>query len=241
MKKVFASDFDNTLYFPYTGFRKEDLLAIKAFQKEGNLFGLSTGRSLEGITEPTGKAIDYDFYLLATGAFLLGKNQRVLYRKTLSFEAVEAFSKKYQDNHHLVYNTGYQVISKYDDYGAIPTFDTLDDFKEVGLCGISFYAGKDASDCCQEINTIFKGVIHAFHNGPFVDTVPEGCSKGAGLNKLKEILGVADIAGIGDSYNDLSFLAEAKPSFTFTSSPEDVKEKVDFLVSSVAEALAKIK
>ena len=46
--RIFASDFDNTLHFVNEEgkgyFKKEDLEAIEKFQKEGNLFGLCTGR-----------------------------------------------------------------------------------------------------------------------------------------------------------------------------------------------------
>ena len=37
-----------------------------------------------------------------------------------------------------------------------------------------------------------------------IDIVKKGCSKGAAILKLKELLDIKEIAGIGDSYNDLS-------------------------------------
>ena len=67
--KILASDFDNTLFFS-DGVHKEDVEAIRTFQKQGNLFGLCTGRQLEGIKYPFGgnrehplTDIDFDFYI----------------------------------------------------------------------------------------------------------------------------------------------------------------------------------
>ncbi|WP_305151900.1 HAD hydrolase family protein [uncultured Dubosiella sp.] len=41
--KWLASDYDGTLYFE-DGYKQEDLEAIRAFQKQGNMFGLCSGR-----------------------------------------------------------------------------------------------------------------------------------------------------------------------------------------------------
>ena len=48
MKKVFASDFDGTLYFykaeDERKLPKENVAKIREYQAAGNLFGLCTGR-----------------------------------------------------------------------------------------------------------------------------------------------------------------------------------------------------
>ena len=50
MKKVFASDFDGTLYFykaeDERKLPKENVAKIKEYQAAGNLFGLCTGRQV---------------------------------------------------------------------------------------------------------------------------------------------------------------------------------------------------
>ena len=56
--KILASDFDNTLFFR-DGVHKQDVEAIRTFQKQGHLFGLCTGRQLEGIKYPFGGNRDY--------------------------------------------------------------------------------------------------------------------------------------------------------------------------------------
>lgn len=54
---------------------------------------------------------------------------------------------------------------------------------------------------------------------------------------VKKHLKIDVMAGIGDSFNDMSMLKEAHPSFTFHSSPEIIRRSVTCVVDSVAEAL----
>ena len=70
--KVLASDYDGTLLFNEK-FKEGDLKKIKEFQKAGNLFGLCSGRPFKGIYEFCKPYIDFDFYILCTGALVLIK------------------------------------------------------------------------------------------------------------------------------------------------------------------------
>ena len=57
---------------------------------------------------------------------------------------------------------------------------------------------------------------------------------------MKKHLNVDEMLGIGDSYNDLPLFKASDHSFTFHSSPEDIKLKVNDVVSSVSEAIHKV-
>ena len=54
MKKVFASDFDGTLYFYKAAdpdkLPQESVEKIREYQEAGHLFGLCTGRQVGGLT-----------------------------------------------------------------------------------------------------------------------------------------------------------------------------------------------
>ena len=76
--KVLASDYDGTLLFNEK-FKEGDLKKIKEFQKAGNLFGLCSGRPFKGIYEFCKPYIDFDFYILCTGALVLNKEREVIY------------------------------------------------------------------------------------------------------------------------------------------------------------------
>ena len=77
--KVLASDYDGTLLFNEK-FKEGDLKKIKEFQKAGNLFGLCSGRPFKGIYEFCKPYIDFDFYILCTGALVLNKEREVIYK-----------------------------------------------------------------------------------------------------------------------------------------------------------------
>ena len=72
MKKVFASDFDGTLYFYLAeDDRKlpaENVAKIREYQAAGHLFGLCTGRQVGGLTPFITGFVEPDFYITSSGA-----------------------------------------------------------------------------------------------------------------------------------------------------------------------------
>jgi hydroxymethylpyrimidine pyrophosphatase-like HAD family hydrolase len=239
MKKILLSDFDNTLHFQ-DGFHEKDLEAVSSFQKEGNLFGICTGRSRNGTIVALDERIHCDFFINATGALITDGEGNVLYRKTVPLEKAEKLFETYGKRYpFLAFNTGFDFYSHaaYGE-GVKQDFSTVSDLTE-GICGISFLTENDlaARKICEEINADYKGYINAYQNGPFVDTEAYGCSKGNAVKELKNIYGFGKVAAIGDARNDLSMLEEASPSFSFNASEDYVKERVDVLVDSVAEAV----
>jgi len=75
-------------------------------------------------------------------------------------------------------------------------------------------------------------------NDVFLDIVPEGCDKAAGMRDMMTFVHEPmRTAAIGDSYNDIGMLAEADISATFPEAPEEVRKAADVTVHSVAEFL----
>ena len=89
----------------------------------------------------------------------------------------------------------------------------------------------------EEINALYGDEVTAYTNVCNVDIVPKGCSKGHALQILKEKLSLPWIAGIGDSYNDIPMLRAADQSFTFTYSPESIRQEADVVVENLAQAV----
>lgn len=86
MKKVFASDFDGTLYFNHAKVKlpPESVQAIIKYQEAGNLFGLCTGRQLNAITPLTAGHFVPDFYITSSGASIRDKDLNVIAAHGLS-------------------------------------------------------------------------------------------------------------------------------------------------------------
>ena len=198
--KVLASDYDGTLLFNEK-FKEGDLKKIKEFQKVGNLFGLCSGRPFKGIYEFCKPYIDFDFYILCTGALVLNKEREVIYKSTISKHLLHKFYDRYQKN--------YDMNAKTD---------------------------ANARKVCLDIEEHFPELT-AHQNKEYIDITEKGCSKGLGILKLKELLHLEEVAGIGDSYNDIPMLETVDHSFTFPTSPESLTSIVDDVVDSVEEAL----
>ena len=237
--KAFASDFDRTLYFKDC-FKKDDVEQIKTFQDKGYLFGVCTGRSLDGVLIPTSHLISYDFYILCTGSLILDKNKSIIDSHVISKETVESLTSEYGENYKLAYNCGDNLYSLFDDYEI---FVSMKDISELPnkVYGISFVTEDvdSAYGICKYLNSKYE--LSAFNNGPFVDITAKGCSKGKAIKTLKEKLNIDEIYCMGDSFNDMTMLESGDVSFTFPTSPKLVQDKATFIKDSVSEALKTIK
>ena len=242
--KILASDFDETLYFGT--FKNKDLKAIKEFQKDGHMFGVCTGRGLHGVLNPSqGYDINYDFYILLSGALILDKNHRVIYERKLPLSLVEdifQFSSKvdasvvYQDETYRVYkNKNIEMRGTH-----------LQSFLELQtefVSSLSFHFAKGendkARDLAYRINQKYGDVVEAFANNHNIDLAAKGCSKGAGIKILQDYLHVLDrdVYCIGDSWNDLTMLKSVDNSYTFDYSPHDVRESAKYIVSHLDECI----
>jgi hydroxymethylpyrimidine pyrophosphatase-like HAD family hydrolase len=127
-----------------------------------------------------------------------------------------------------------------DEY-ASKVLDSLD-----AVCGnvhnISFDANthENAANLATKINELFPGQVTAFQNTQYVDIAPFGCSKGTGIDFVRNFLNIQCISGIGDSMNDLPMFKKTDFSFTFPDSPESLQAQADCIVSSVSEAISKL-
>lgn len=253
--KILASDFDGTLYFPKDGgLRPADIRAIEEFQNLGNKFGLCTGRPLKGVQGMLGGHVRPDFYVLCSGALVLKDDLEPIYAQPMDPKEVRLILDLWQAQPRqgmAVIFTRDQVYVPDDFYHSDflqskPAFaalfqplSRLEEGKEV--YGISLGCGKEtlAAQILEEMNR--AGILkktQGFQNCGSIDLVAAGCSKALGLERLKEYYGISQpIACIGDSYNDLPMLQATPLSFTFNTSPREVREKAAFLVDSEAQAI----
>ena len=129
--KILASDFDNTLLFhdqEKSYYRLEDVQAIKKFQAQGNLFGVCTGRSYNGVINWNSEGIEYDFYILCSGAKILDKQGNVIFQKFINKSLVSEILKDYPlVNTSIVYLEDTYILNPVDDYINHHNIDSLDE------------------------------------------------------------------------------------------------------------------
>lgn len=238
--KVLASDFDGTIYFD-DGFHQEDIDQIKEFQKAGHLFGICTGRPLKGISYFSKGFVEYDFYIVSSGALIVDKQGKILYEQCIDYSIMKDIYEHYSHDYWVCIQAD-GVMYKKEVSGDLSeiqvTLNSIEDLKNSHIYGLSLNAHSDdqAKRVCQKINQDYPQV-NAFQNKEFIDIVKKGCSKGEGIIQLKQLFDVNEVSGIGDSYNDLPMLDVVDNAITFHSSPDEVKECADVLVDSMSEAI----
>lgn len=245
--KLLASDFDNTLWF-YDHMKDEDVKAIHQFQKDGNLFGICTGRSLKGIVVPsTNYSIDYDFYILLSGAQILNKNKEIIFEKKIPIQIVRDVYEvlNHQEMSIVCFNEMYKLYQHRLDTRGI-YIQSLKEIPSTYVNSFSFHFEDDeiplATQATQIINDQFGEYITAFQNNQHIDIAAKGCSKGEGIKIIQEYFHLKDsqMHCIGDSWNDLPMLTSIQNSFTFTYAVKEVQNKAKSIVSNLAEAIKMI-
>ena len=244
---AFASDFDGTLCHSdwKTGAEHFDpavLDAVRRYQAAGGLFGICTGRPLPSVRESLKGILDLDFYIVTTGAQVLDKDLRPLLERTIERElAIELYERYTAFDEVItvvVSESGFLSVGRELSPGirTVPSFDQV----TGKLFGISFESHTNeplAHQVSEDVNRRYAGRVEGFQNLGSVDVVAAGCSKGAGVQVVREALGVGCVAGAGDSYNDLPLLGAADVSYTFHSSPQEVRDAATCVVADLAEAL----
>ena len=247
--KVFASDFDNTLHFmDRTGgyFRSGDLSAILDFQDHGGLFGLCTGRPLFGFGNDLDHGPKLDFVVASSGAVVAEKKEDTfvpVFESVLTTKQIamldETFGKEsifyiHADGHIF---TLYERRPQYPQQTVLPSIDALNG-RHITCVSVWTPSNRTASLIAARINAMYGKEMAGYQNTQWIDVVHAGVSKGTGVLHAKQLLHGDVIAGIGDSFNDIPLLEAADISFSFHASEDEVKEKADYLVDTVAEALA---
>lgn len=240
MRRVFASDFDRTLYFmgQPVDVKPDDLAAIAAYQRKGGLFGVCTGRSLRGVTLAIGNRVKFDFYILVSGSLILDGAMNVLRRRCISRPLLEELCGRCR---------GYEMVIQANDtvytfgrpYPLQTKIATLEDIEGGDLYGVSIATDSPeaARQLTEQFNSLYADAVTAHQNGGHVDVAPQGCSKGIALEMIRNHFSADSIGGIGDGQNDLPMLEQADMSFTFPYAPTEVRQRASRMVDSVAEAL----
>lgn len=248
--KLLASDFDGTLLLhprqDENIILEEDKKAIQQFQKAGNLFGVCTGRGLDGIVKWC-EDVKFDFYITNSGAIIYDKDHHIIaahyLQKSLIEKIMDHFSEKICCT--FVYQGKMYVKNPNKQYPPrIETVENLDGFEDA-FEAFSMHFEEDVEKTTairQEIEACFGQEIAVYQNIDNIDMCAKGCSKGNGIQTIQHYFHLKDddIHAIGDSWNDIPMFEACKNSFTFWRSPEDVQAKTRYQVETIANCIAQI-
>lgn len=250
MKKVFASDFDGTLYFslaeneeniPSASVRK-----IREYQDAGNLFGLCTGRPLEALEILLGGQVKPDFYITGSGANIADRDLKTIQSHGISLKTTEAVIREMRPKAPwMMLDAGGKmcVFRKKDIPGKQHLISRLDDCPPGLIHCIRIECGsqQEAEESARWVYERFSDEAEVFCHACSLDITPRGCSKGIAVNmmrrKLEEEYGEVRMYGIGNSLKDLPLLEACDVTYTFTQAPEELHDEADIIVETIAEAL----
>ena len=249
-KKVFASDFDGTLYFyKAEDARKlppENVEKIREYQAAGHLFGLCTGRQVGGLTPFITGFVDPDFYITSSGANIVDRDLKPIRKlgvdPRVAQELIDWLNPK---GFRLTLDIeGDICVFKEMDYpGKYYVIKGVADAPKGLIHQVSVHTESldDAASYAKQINEKYGDYVNAFQNVIEIDIAPKGCSKGNGVNVLKEYMkehwGDVVLYGIGDSINDLPLIEASDVSYTFPYAPKEVQARATKVVETIVDAL----
>ncbi len=252
--KLFASDFDGTLYF---GENKKDIFKnnikhIKEFQKE-NVFAVVTGRNVGSIqTAFKNMNVSPDYIAGFNGGLILD-HEKVLYEDKLEIDT-ERLVSFVKENKALqmtimgkdqLYHEAFKrslnnflfdlfYIRKLNKMKKVKRVSDLDQ-KNLYMCSILCKEEEDALDLSQKIKEL-NMLCSVYVNRCCIDVVGPHASKQHAVKIIQQSVQAESVYVIGDSYNDLGMIQEYQ-GFTLESASEEIKKQATRVVKSVAEAL----
>jgi len=247
-KKVFASDFDGTLYFYKADVKlpPENVEKIREYQQAGHLFGLCTGRQVGGLTPFITGLVEPDFFITSSGANIVDRNYQPILKRGVNRDVADKLVNEYvPKGYRLTLDVEGEicVFAPMDYPGKYYVITGVDDAPKGLIHQVSIHteALEDAAAVSASINQRYGEFVEAFQNVVEVDIAPRGCSKGKGVMYLKEYMkdhiGDCVLYGIGDSINDLPLLEASDVSYTFPYAPKSVQEKATKVVETIVDAL----
>ena len=247
-KKVFASDFDGTLYFYKADVKlpPENVEKIREYQQAGHLFGLCTGRQVGGLTPFITGFVEPDFFITSSGANIVDRNYQPIRKRGVDRAAADAIVKEMLPRGYrltLDVEGDICVFAPMDYPGKYYVITGVDDAPPGLIHQVSIHTERleEAAAVSAYINEKYGDYVEAFQNVIEIDVAPKGCSKGKGVQFLREYmrehLGDFILYGIGDSINDLPLLDASDVSYTFPYAPAELQRRADKVVDTIVDAL----
>ena len=255
MRKLLSTDLDGTIIFNATVSRP-DLDAMERWRDAGHILVPNTGRSVSALRNALrGSGLVFDYSVLYTGAVLTGRDYDVLKARTLPDGLAEEVLDLLDGEAGVtVFVTTLDGdLQLYDSIGSDTALLTLfsrasrADLAGRTVVGVPLRIADPAlmAHMQAEVARRWGDVAVGFHNQNFLDIVPAGSSKGAGLTALVERLAAdgpcrgerIETWSVGDSWNDISMHETADHAVAMNGSPPEVLAVCERTTTSVASLI----
>ncbi len=226
MRKILASDYDNTFYV-----NDEDIelnkKAVKKFRDAGNLFIIATGRSYMDLQKKVNTYnLVYDYAIIDHGAGIIDNEGNGIDSVYIENSIVPSIKND------LRLETS---ISNF----CCSMFDSRVDFdhKNLTKIDVKYKTKEEAWQVNEEINKKYGDyVISYFLTSNAIEIISNKTNKSHAIGVLAKLLGIDknNIYTIGDGYSDMEMIRDFN-GYRMDDSVEALKEMTNKSVKSVAE------
>lgn len=239
--KIIASDYDGTLN--HHGISETDKTAIEKFRKEGNKFGLVTGRDLEQamwvISDLKRANLEVDFVLCCTGGVTLTSDGEIVSAKKQKVGEYLNDMVKYARTLEL---GSFRVSNELVVCHIDPRGNIKQDFSAIGeltQANAWFYTEEDAQKFVEYVEKHHKNDIGVFRNSGSIDMPPLATSKVTGIYDYASQFKDAKIYTVGDNVNDIPMIKEFE-GYAVSNAKEETKKVAKHQCDRIADMIEEI-
>lgn len=251
-KKMLALDIDGTLTNSKKEITENTKRAITEVLEMGHIVAIASGRPTKGT-----KKLCEELNLKAYNGYVLSYNgakitrladNEVVYQKTLEAKYISEIYDycKDKDIGMMTYEENAAITgTRTDRFMELETRINSLELKKVEsfVNYVNFPVNKcllTAEDAlaervCKHLSEKYEGKLSVYRSEPFfVEIMPEGVDKAAGLEVLRKIAGVEreNIIACGDGFNDLSMIKYAAVGVCMSNGAKECKEAADYIAPS---------
>ncbi len=244
-KKAAFFDIDGTILDYNNHIPASTIDGIHKLQAKGNYAFLCTGRSRAFVKDEALLNIGFDGIISGCGT-MIEFHDEVLYYKKLDMELIKKTLAFFKENRIAVVMEGrYHMYVDETDFGGdafvarlrselgeelLPITGSEADWEASKFSCVTKYA--DMSAARPVLEQDYELMIH---DSTVMEVVPKDCSKGTGILKVCEKLGIAveDTYAFGDSVNDLPMFETAGHSIAMGNGAPYVKQQASYVTDSL--------
>lgn len=245
MRKAVFFDIDGTILDEHNYIPMSTAEGIHKLQMAGNYAFLCTGRSRAFVKNESLLSIGFDGIVSGCGTMIEFQNKVIYYRKIGHDQIKKTITFLKEHRVAAIMEGRFKLYLDQEDFGNDMYIARLR--QEVGremapITGSESEWEVSKFSCATEhadLEAVKKGLEKDYdlliHDIPVMEIVPKGCSKGTGILKVCEHLGITaeDTYAFGDSVNDLPMFEVAGCSVAMGNANDRVKQKADFVTKAL--------
>ncbi len=242
--KIIASDYDGT--FNHNGIDESKKNAVSKWRKEGNLFGIISGRGYPSLKDVIDrKPFEYDFLICNNGAVIYDDKEQIIFETrcdgnfakpliTDMFKWGCPMANVDKDVPVMVKN----INNETDDCEF--TLDTLPEITYFNQISTYLNTVDEATIVVKKIEEKYSDILTPLQNGDCIDIVPNAVNKAQGIYELLKLVGATydDVIAVGDNINDTHMIAEFR-SYAMENAVDSIKALANCIVCDVTEIIEK--